>query len=707
VGAKPESAYPMHKATTPRGSKVRIPRFDSETGRPRRRWAALAGGIVLALFLGSGIAVAATGAAQAHDPDAVASCTGVTVIAEWYNTDNFANDGIAQPNWIDVSIDGVPQARTYFGASADGANAFRVTYPASSSTVDHTYVVTVFAWDDPDGHKGYTKTFTKYSTKCDPPTITASATPCNVQGSTTAISAQFGALVAGRSYTLDLIKGGSVIQSSVITAGFSVFPGAGESLPASWATQAAGGTYTVRITDNTNTSLTAQADVVSVGCPTSLNVSVDILQCAAAGQAGQFTIVAAITSGREYQVIVYKDGAEIDNFTATLTGDANGLYKKSYVGSPNSSYSFSIRDTKADPSVMSTSGATKFLPCPDMPAEPALTVQQCTATAGPSDASLVINLTKLVVDRSYTVTVTGGPTVVPTVNLNPTLADKWTSAKLLLEPGTYTVTVTDTLNTAFTASKSLTIAPCPRQQSVGLTSTTCTVPGGSSDVSATVTNFVVGRTYTIALTQNGLPVAGQPVSEDFTPTTLVAPVFTYAKLTPGVAYRVIVTDKATVTDNAIPDVITAADITPTECPGNPGIAIQFQCLLTGTSTMTVDVSKLVAGQTYTISVISTATGLPVPGIADAQVSGNTPAQSVVIKGVPNGKQYTVTVANATKTLTAAATVVLKLCKIELPTLAYTGASTTTPTLAGIGFLQFGLVLVGISLARRRSGARKA
>jgi hypothetical protein len=123
-----------------------------------------------------------------------------------------------------------------------------------------------------------------------------------------------------------------------------------------------------------------------------------------------------------------------------------------------------------------------------------------------------------------------------------------------------------------------------------------------------------------------------------------------------------------------------------------------------TSTITVGASKLITAETYTVSVTKTSDGTKVSGVPDQTFTATQPTASLQFTGIPVGSNYTVTVTNATKTLHAAGTIQLILC--DLPTLAYTGASTMTPTLAGLGFLQFGLVLVGISLVRRRSGARE-
>ena len=146
------------------------------------------------------------------------------------------------------------------------------------------------------------------------------------------------------------------------------------------------------------------------------------------------------------------------------------------------------------------------------------------------------------------------------------------------------------------------------------------------------------------------------------------------------------------------------DITLVDCPGNPEMTLtQPTCTVFTTAPISVGLSKLITGETYTVAVTTTKDGQPISGVADQQVVATGPTAKLSFD-VPVGTSYTVTATNGTNTLTASGDIVLSLCDLE--TLAYTGASTMTPTFAGLGFLQFGLVLVGISLVRRRSGARE-
>jgi uncharacterized protein (DUF2141 family) len=378
---------------------------------------------------------------------------------------------------------------------------------------------------------------------------------------------------------------------------------------------------------------------------------------------------------------------------------------------------FTVRITDVNDGTFKESNASVFLPCPVKPTV-TLVATQCTSANGASDATLTGTASLLVPGRSYTITIqtNGNPdsayvptdpnslTVVYTENLSPATSSTWTKTLYNLAPGIYGIRVLDTTQPQMqvTSSASVVINRCPTVPTIEVTVQQCTVPGGTGALSATVGGFVLGRNYVVSLTQNGLPVSGQPVSQNFDPVTNDPAVFSYTGLKAGLVYRVAVAD---VTGGASGLPVGVADITLKDCPGNPGVFLtQPQCTVLTVSTITVGVNKLIVGETYTVTVTKTSDGWPVTGVPAQTITATQPSASLQFTDLPVGTNYTITVANATKTLTASGTIQLILC--DLPTLAYTGASTMTPTMAGLGFLQFGLVLVGISLVRRRSGARE-
>lgn len=674
---------------------LRPARYNSSTGRRRRGGVALAAGVALALIAGSGIAVAAVSSASAHTPAINDNCTGVHVQAWDYNA------GVA--NTVSVTI---------VGGNPDGSDrvenrTFGTTFDEwflfPDSSTGWSYTATI---DAPDGTNGTQWDYSWSSTTsgCATPDIGVTASTCIHPGDLTTVDAVISPLDGTHSYTVQLTG----------SNGYDSLEAPIQTITASWSGLDPGVDYTATLRDLTS-GLSDSDTVHAIGCPEKPEFTITLSQCTEVGGSGALDVtVSGLVSGRDYVLALVNDAGGVPTevpFTAT-----GPTFPYSFSTAPSGSYFVRITDV-ADQTSSDSVNKAYFLPCPGMP-DPVLDPTQCTSTDGTSDASMVSSADQLIPGRSYSITISNGTTTVYSESLSPAASSSWTHSLFNLDPGTYTLTVTDTTDPAsagFSASTTTTLVDCPTQQVVDLKAEQCTVPGGSGSLTATVTNFSIGRNYTVVLTQSGLPVTGQPVSQDFDPTDATPGVFVYSGLKPGLSYRVIVTDvtptataafaKAAAASAAGAPPVAANDIVLTDCPGNPSLIItQPTCTVFTTSTITVNVDKLVAGQTYTVTVTTTADGQPVSGVPAQQLSGSTPTASVQFTGVPVNRNYTITVANATKTLTATGTILLTLC--DLPTLAYTGASTMTPTLAGLGFLQFGLVLVGISLVRRRSGARE-
>jgi hypothetical protein len=661
-------------ARAPRRRGIRFARFDSATGRPRRRWTALAAGIALALFAGSGIAVAAVNAAEAHVPDITVNCSGVQVVATMYNP------GVV--NTVSVTIGDTTVTRTF-------GEEFRETFTFPDPSVATSYSATIDGGDGGNNNTEWDLTKSGVSEPCSTPKIQVSATQCDKPGQSSVVTALLSGLDAAHGHVVELTSNG----------GTSAGPDrVNPNTPSFQWTVEPGFTYTATIRD-TVTNLSAQATVLAVGCPEDPTMQVWGDECSAPKSNGKFNAtVSDLVVGRDYTLALVTVGGGsqiVASFEAT-----SDTFSGSFDAPPSGSYFLTVSDDVTG--ATKQSATLKFLPCPDKPGDPTLNIVQCSATDGTSNASITATVEKLIPGRSYTITVVTGATTVYTESLPFVASSTWSKKLENLAPGTYTVTATDVSDpkvTGYSSTATTVLVLCPKQQDVALSATECSVPGGKGDLIATVTNFVPGRTYSIVLTQSGLPVAGQPVSEDFTPVDTTPQVFDYVGLAPDLTYRVVVTDTAE------PTVLAAGDWTLKPCPGNPELAITpAECSLLGSSTVTVTASKLLSGQTYTVSVVYTSTGLPVSGAPDKLITGDPASQTLAFKNLPNGRDYTLTIVNANQTLKASGNIFLETC--DLPTLAYTGASTMTPSLAGIGFLQFGLVLVGISLVRRRSGARE-
>ncbi len=671
---------------------LRRERFDSSTGRRRRGGAALAAGIVLALFAGSGIAVAAVSSASAHTPAINADCTGVHVQAWDYNA------GLV--NTVSVTITGGNPDGSDRVENRTFGGSFDEWFYFADPSVSWSYSASI---DAPDGTNGteWDYSWSDTTKGCSTPDIGITASTCIHVGDPTTVNAVISPLDPSHAYTVRLVgsNGYDSGDAPVQTTSYS------------WNGLEAGYDYTATLTDTTS-GLSDSDTVHAIGCPQPPDFTVTVTQCTVPGGNGAFGVtVSGLVAGRDYSLaLVNKAGGAPTAVPFTATGPT---YSYSFTTSPSGTYYVTVTDV-ADGTTKQSNDAT-YLPCPSTP-ELVLDPTECTSTDGVSNASLVSSADGLVPGRSYSVVISVGGATVYSEDLKPATSSTWSKTLFNLDPGVYTLTVTDTTDPAaagFSATTSSTIKECPTQQEVSLQVQECSVPGGTGILTATVTNFTVGRNYTIALTQNGLPVPGQPVSENFDPTDATPPVYTYAGLAPGLTYRVIVQDvtpstakvaaAAAAPAGALP--VAANDITLKDCPGNPDLFLtQPTCTVLTTSTITVGVSKLIVGETYTVSVTKTSDGTPVSGVPDQSLTATQATTSLQFTNLPVGSNYTVTVTNATKTLTAKGTIQLILC--DLPTLAYTGASTMTPTLAGLGFLQFGLVLVGISFVRRRSGARE-
>ncbi|TAL45678.1 MAG: RTX toxin [Salinibacterium sp.] len=660
----------------------RLRRFDATTGVRRRwSWRAIAGALALALFSGSAIAVASVSVAQAHSADYTASCTGVTVHASSYQPEG-SQPG--QANTITFQVDGGEVETFSFGSSTTKSFFF------PNSTEAHNYNLTVTAWDDSSWNKQW---LNLSSTPCVRPGILSLSAPrCDVVNGSTDLTAKFGDLVAGRHYSLTLA---SDAPSSTATD----YQPSQASPEYTWPDVVPGRDYTVTITDSTNSDLTATKTVAVTGCPQESGIRVDTTQCSAPDHAGVYSVTALeLVVGRQYRIDLFAGGNVLAD-SVTFTANS-AQFTHDFAAVPLESYYASVTDVQ-DSQLVATSNASGFLPCPVRLDEPALTLSQCVDTAG-SDAAIGISTSNLVPGRQYRVTVTDGSGATVSSDTFLAEASTWSTALPNLPTGTYTVTVTDVLLPSFTASSRAQLESCPSQPSLALSAAQCSEAGGTAQITAVVTDFVVGRGYTVTLTQAGIPVDGphDKVAPDSSSWRL--PIFT--GLAPNKVYRVLVVD------TLVPTVVAAADISLGACPGMPKLAItNGTCSLLGASPLHVALTGLADGQTYTVSVTETGGDQPVDGVLAQTVDGDVGETEVVFENVPNGHDYTVTIKNESGRVSVSATTFLPICDLptlpfddDLATLAFTGSEDLPISLLGLALIQLGLVLVGLSLVRRRA-----
>lgn len=675
------------QTSSARKLSIRSARFDSSTGKRRGfwySWRAIAAGLALALVAGGGIAVAAVSSpADAHNRAIDITCLGITV-----HGDNYNNNGGNNTNTVTVTVDGVQQTDNNgslspisFDTDYDGFFAF------ADPTHSYAYSATIIGWD------GYETTKTGNSVVCAPPSILSIDIPtCTAPGGTTDITANVGGIDTSHSYTIELSSpdaGATNIAAAAFAPGAATgtypFPGV-----------APGHTYTVTVRDTTIPGLSASSSKVSIGCPQDAGVDVTAEQCTVPGGNATFDFTATgLVLGRNYTVVL-SDLTTSTTTTTHIVGDATGSYFSKLPAAGGATYTASITDDLAGATSTKTTKAVVYLPCPQDVPKPSLLVDPCTSTSPPSNAVLSYLATGLVPGRQYTVTVTDAASanVVPPATFtasSSTYPTNGVAAEIPnINPGNYTVTVTDVLVPTFVQVELATIILCPAMPMLDLTPTQCTVPGGTASINTAVTNYIPGRTYLVGLTlvQGGtVVVAPAPVVAPAVGTWTLPP---FPNLAPGSQYRV------TVTDSVVTSVSAYGDISLNPCPGMPTVTVQASCNVLGASTANVNLDKLEATETYTVTITKLSNNTV---IGTQTVPGTTATAALQFKNVPNGNQYMVNVANANNTLTGSVSFFLKDC--DLPTLAFTGANPVGPAVAGVIFLQFGLVLVGLGLVAKR------
>ncbi|MCU1577858.1 MAG: toxins and related Ca2+-binding protein [Rhodoglobus sp.] len=675
------------QTSSARKLSIRSARFDSSTGKRRGfwySWRAIAAGLALALVAGGGIAVAAVSTASAHIPTITVTCEGIHVVAEKYNQ--------YDTNTVSVTIDGAAQAGSPITFSTDLDQFF--PFPTTTDAWDYTAEIKTS-----DATPSYSKTVSGTSIPCAPPSILKITAPdCTVTGSAIDLTADVSDIDITHAYTISL----SSPDSGATNVGAAAFTPGGATGSYVWHNVVPGHSYTVTVTDTT-VNLSASATVSSVGCPDVSGIHVSPAECTVPGGAGTMTVTASnLSFGRAYTIAILDtlNGNAVVQ-SSGVVGDLSGTSVVPFSVLPGGTYKATVTDDLIASSTI-TSGLFSYLPCPKTPDLPEVDPTQCTSTNGVPDSSIVFSASGLVPGRSYQVTLSDGTTTVFDTGSFVATAANWpvptggaatASQTEQVPPGTYTVFVTDVLLKTFVNSNAATITACPTMPVLDLAPTQCTVPGGTASIATSVTTYVPGRAYLVGLTfvQGGATVVA--------PTSIIAPASgawtlpLFANLAAGTQYRV------TVTDSIVTSVSAYGDISLDPCPGTPTITLQATCNVIGASTVNVSLDKLVSGETYTVGIVYASNNGAVNNVADQQVTATTATGALQFKGVPNGNQFTVNIANLAHTISGSGTFFLKDC--DLPTLAFTGANPVGPAVAGVIFLQFGLVLVGLGLVAKR------
>lgn len=663
--------------------------FDAETGSRRPRWATFVAGLLVMLLASAGI-VAGVSAANAHTPKVFADCYSLTVDLKSYNT----NGGGTNTVYVKINDDEIVTNETF-------TTNYNRTFTFDDPTVVNTYTVIVVAHDDPnfDPSKGWSvKKENKTTTPCAAPELKLGATVCNTVDGSTTLTATISKLVPGQTYTGRLFRNGSQVGDAFVatTAGKV------------WENMAAGFTYKLVVTSDQQPGLSKSVETHVVGCPQNSQLSVEANQCTATdtSNASVDVIASSLVEGRKYVARVYQGAEPYGDLEFAFTAQAGETTKSFTIGGiPENLVDLTVVliDVEAEKAITSSVFSTN--PCPDVPAKPFVSVEQCSVVDG--DLEITVTPSGLVPTRTYVVLI------------NDVQVDEFTATSTsapattypLTAAGTYTVKIVDKLvPTVFAASDPIDVKDCPTQPLVALEATQCDVPGGTGSLTATFSDLAVGREYVVTITAG----AGSAVVGYETPITVTSASDpqVYSGLQAGVAYTV------TIVDKLLTSIKDAASETLTACPLTPEIQLELQCLLVeGESLIEATIADLDEGAEYQVDVIAT-TPPPAPApaadaaaiapMAVAIISSQTitggAEPTVLAFQVPNNVNYTITVTHlANPAITNSAEIFAAICDLptfplpELPTLALTGAGDTTmPMLGALGLVQFGVALLALA-----------
>jgi len=661
--------------------------FDSETGSKRPRWFVFVAGL-LAVVVGLITLVVGVGAANAHNRTYTPSCFGLSVVLTYYNTNN-----ADKVNTVSIKIDGVEQVPADIQKNFGTDYTFNGTWDPS---VSHTYEIHV------QGHDGYALDVGPTTQQpCGKPNVGLTSTACNSTGGTTDLTATVSGFASydtfHESYTAVLLKDNVPVQTipNVQTDADGII---------TWLAQEAGHVYSFTVTGDQHATLTATTTSTVVGCPQLKDFAVTPKVCdAALGNNGAVNIVATVTPGRAYTIVVTNGTTTYGTYNVLASNASATVNVNIPLGENLTNLTVVMTDDLApldDPNKVKQSNVFSTGPCPKVPTAPTVVPSVCTEVGGALTIGVTLN--GLVPTRTYTVSIDG--TVVDTI------VAAGTSQGGLSYPvtaGSHTVTVTDKDAPAATVTtEAFLVEACPTDPGISFDVAECSVPGGKGTITATFTNLGVGREYTVTITGNGGSVPGYAAPLTVTSAT---PPTVYSNLDPSLTYIV------TVVDKLAPDVLDAKTVTLEACPMTPEISLTLKCLvIDGESIITVTVDDLEPGEDYLVE-IEGDSGPADPAPAQTITGGATPA--TVTFQVPNNVKYTLTVTSlANSAITNSAQIFAAVCELptfplppefpQLPTLALTGADTTMPMLGALGLVQFGVALLALAAMLQFSPKRR-
>jgi hypothetical protein len=654
--------------------------FDSETGSKRPRWFVFIASL-LVLVVGFITLVVGVGAANAHIRTYTPSCFGLKVELTYYNTNN-----ADKVNTVSIKIDGVEQVPEATRANFGTDYTFQTQWDPS---VAHTYEIHVDGWDGYPLHVGPTT-----QQPCAKPSVGLTSTVCNTTGGTTDLTATVSGFASydtfHESYTAVLLKDNVPVQTipNVQNDADGIL---------TWLAQEAGHVYSFTVTGDQHGTLTATTTSTVVGCPQLKDFAVTPNVCdSATGNNGAVNIVATVTPGRAYTIVVTNGTTTYGTYNVLASNASAAVNVNIPLGENLTNLRVIMTDDLApidDPNKVKESNVFSTGPCPKVPTAPTVVPSVCTEVGGALTIGVTLN--GLVPTRTYTVSIDG--TVVDTIVASGTTQE---GLSYPVTAGSHTVTVTDKDAPAATVTTTaFMVEACPTDPGVSFEVAECSVPGGKGTITVTFTNLGVGREYTVTITGNGNSVPGYLAPLTVTSAT---PPTVYGNLDPSVEYTV------TIVDKLAPDVLDAKTVTLKACPMTPGISLTLQCLLfDGDSLITGTIDDLEPGAEYLVEIVGDAPAaakIAAAAAAPAQTVTGGPTPTTVTFQVPNNVNYTITVTSvANSAITNSAQIFAAICDLptfpfppELPTLALTGADTTMPMLGALGLVQFGVALLALA-----------
>ncbi len=346
---------------------------------------------------------------------------------------------------------------------------------------------------------------------------------------------------------------------------------------------------------------------------------------------GTTTLTATISdlvAGQTYTGRLFKNGQQIDQFTATTAG-------KQWTGQ-EAGVTYRLTVTSDQQPGLSKSFEATIVGCPQN-SDLTVTANQCTAT-GASNASVSIVASSLVPGRSYVARLHqngapyGGFEVAFTAGAGET-SKSLSIGSIPANLTGLTVVLTDTAAGTTVESTGFSTNPCPgTPDTPQVTVQQCTTVGGALELTVTLNGLVPTRTYQVLV--NDVPV-GAP----FTASSSSEGPTTY-----GVAAAGTYTVK--VVDTLVPAVLAASDpIDVHDCPTQPDVALSAaQCDVPGGSgSLTATFSGLGAGREYLVTITAGA-GSAVVGY-ETPITVTSASAPQVYSGLQAGVSYTVSIAD--------------------------------------------------------------